>query len=302
MLRRAYACLVLGALASGVDAQTIEDAAMMRRGSLCTGFLYSHDSWDRYWEGELLRTNGNIGTLTTQSVAWMGNYGVTDRLNVVAMVPYVWTEASQGVLRGVDGFQDVTLAVKYRLFDAGISERGRLSAIVVGSAGAPTSDYTPDFYPLSIGSKSRRAGGRFTLDFHGKRGFFVSGSTAYTFRDNVTLDRPAYFTEDQLFLTDEVAMPNVFEYSFSAGYRSPYLHAPVTFTQQLTQGGSDIRRQDMPFVSNRMNFSKLDAVIFYSLPKVRDLGLKLVGSYTVDGRNVGRSLTLTAGFMYTFHF
>ena len=28
----------------------------------------------------------------------MGTYGVTDRLNVIAMLPYVWTSASQGVL------------------------------------------------------------------------------------------------------------------------------------------------------------------------------------------------------------
>ena len=50
--------------------------------TLCTGFLYTHDSWDQYWEGTLKRGNGNIGTVTTQSVAWMGNYGITDRLNV----------------------------------------------------------------------------------------------------------------------------------------------------------------------------------------------------------------------------
>jgi hypothetical protein len=32
---------------------------------------------------------------------------------------------------------------------------------------------------------------------------------------------------------------------------------PITFSQQTTLGGGDIRRQDMPFVSNRMNLSRI---------------------------------------------
>ena len=69
---------------------------MMSKGDLCTGFLYGYDRWTDYWEGQLKRDNGNIGTITTQSVSWMGNYGITDRLNVIGMVPYVWTRASRG--------------------------------------------------------------------------------------------------------------------------------------------------------------------------------------------------------------
>ena len=88
------AVLSAAALAAAplLRAQTIEDHIFMSKGSLCTGFVYDHDRWDEYWEGTLKRDNGNIGTLTTQSVAWMGNYGVTDRLNVIAMLPYVWTQ------------------------------------------------------------------------------------------------------------------------------------------------------------------------------------------------------------------
>ena len=115
----ALAVLPVGAL----RAQTIEDGVLMPRGDFCTGFLYQHDRWDEYWEGTLKRDNGNIGTLTTQSVAWVGNYGVTDRLNVIAMLPYVWTDASQGVLNGMSGFQDLTVAAKYNLLDHAVHQR-----------------------------------------------------------------------------------------------------------------------------------------------------------------------------------
>ena len=60
------------------------------------GAVGEHDRWDEYWEGTLLRENLNVGTVTTKTLGWMGTYGVTDRLNVIAMAPYVWTKASGG--------------------------------------------------------------------------------------------------------------------------------------------------------------------------------------------------------------
>jgi len=285
-----------------VQAQTIDDPVMMPRRALCTGLLYGHDGWSRYWEGTLKRSNGNIGTLTTQSVSWVGSYGVTDRLNVIAVLPFVWTRASAGTLHGMHGPQDLTLAAKLDLLDTALTSRGSLRAIAVGSFGTPLSDYTPDFMPLSIGSASRRASGRLTLSFQAQQGWFVRGSGAYTWRGNVTLDRSSYFTDGRLYLTDQVAMPDVFDYTVSAGYARQHLQVPISFSQQYTRGGGDIRRQDAPFVSNKMNFSKLDALVMYSVPSRRDLALRLEAAYTLDGRNVGQATTLTAGLLYTFHF
>lgn len=298
------ALLLLAAPSARLGAQTIDDGLMMPKKNLCTGFLYSYDRWDQYWEGSLKRVNGNIGTVTTQAVTWTGNYGITDRLNVIALVPYVWTGASQGVLHGMSGFQDLTAALKYNLLETAFTSRGTLRAIVVASAGTPMTDYVADFQPLSIGLHARRFSGRFTLFFQAKAGWFLNGSAAYTWRGNVTLDRPAYFTDNQLFLTNQVAMPDVFDYTISAGYMKPdgRLQIPISFSQQDTRGGGDIRRQDAPFVSNKMNFSKVDALVMYYLPKAKNLALRVSGTYTVDGRNVGQATTVTAGLLYTFHF
>ena len=94
-------------------AQTIDDGVMMAKGELFAGALYTHDQWDQYWEGGLKRDNGNIGTLTTESNTVVGVYGITDRLNLLSNVPYIWTEASQGVLHGMNGVQDLSIAAKY---------------------------------------------------------------------------------------------------------------------------------------------------------------------------------------------
>jgi hypothetical protein len=282
--------------------QTIEDGLMMPKRNFCTGFLYVHDSWDQYWEGTLKRGNGNIGTITTQTITWAGNYGVTDRLNVIAMVPYVKTKASQGVLHGMSGFQDMTVAVKYKVLDTAFTSRGSFRTILAASAGAPLTDYTPDFLPLSIGLASKRLSGRMTLMFHAKQGWFIHASGAYSGRGKVTLDRPSYYTDGQLYISDQVAMPDVFDYTVSAGYLRERMHFPISFSQQITRGGGDIRRQDMPFVSNRMNVQKVEALAMYYLPTPKKLAVRLAANYTLDGRNVGQSTTITAGLFYIFNF
>jgi hypothetical protein len=302
-MRKTVWMFVVLAAAGRLQAQTIEDGVMMPKETLCGGVVYMHDSWETYWEGELKRDNGNIGTLTTQSVALMGTYGVTDRLNLIAMLPFVWTGASQGVLHGMSGLQDATFAAKYTLLEKPFVGHSSARLMVVGSAGTPVGDYTPDFLPFSIGMQSSRVSGRVTARVI-KKGFFATASTAYTWRGNVTLDRPAYFTEGQLFLTDEVRMPNVFDYAFSVGYYGKRLYVPISYMRQDTRGGSDIRRQDMPFVSNRMDFSRIEGSVQYFLPwpQSRDLSVKLGAARVLSGRNVGQSTTITGGLLYTFRF
>jgi hypothetical protein len=275
---------------------------MVRKNTLFSGSTYTHDSWSEYWEGSLKRDNGNIGTVTTQTATSSANYGVTDRLNVIAAVPHVWTNASQGVLHGEKGFQDIQLAAKYSFLDRPLANVGHLRAIAVLSGGIPLTDYSPDFQPMSIGLGSKWISTRFTLHYETTPGWFVTGSSAYTWRGSVKLDRPYYFTQNQLFLSNEVGMPSVFDYTVSAGYRKHGIMAPFMFTQQRTQGGGDIRRQDMPFVSNKMNFSRIGGMVMYQVPFLHGLAPLFSFNYILDGRNVGQSTTYSVGLMYTVNF
>ena len=293
--------LLIAPGAVSLPAQTVEDGRLFQRRALMTGILYAHESWTQYWEGSLKRDNGNIGTVTTQSVRWVAGYGVTDRLSVIAMLPYVWTDASQGPLHGMGGVQDVSLVAKYQLLATPFTDRGTLRTLVVGTAGIPASNYTPDFLPLAIGLASRQFSGRVTLNFQAHEGWFVDGSAAYTWRTKVTLDRPAYYTNGQLYLGDEVAMPDVFDCTVSAGYHRGRLHIPIGVSQQRTLGGGDIRRQDTPFVSNRMDFVRVEGALIYSVPAPKELAIRVAANRVVSGRNVGQSTTLTAGLLYTFH-
>jgi hypothetical protein len=293
--------LVFLSLTSFARAQTIDDGVMVAARSLFTGDIYSYDTWDHYWEGALKRENGNVGTVTTEANIWYANYGVTDRLNVIAMVPYVWTEASQGVLHGSRGFQDLTVAAKWNFFNQGSVRAGALRTFAVVSAGIPLTEYNIELLPLSIGTGSTRLSGRFTTSVEARGGLYMSGSTAYTWRSNTSLDRPYYFTDGAFVMSDQVDMPNVFDYVVNLGYIRNRLHASFAFSQQHMLGGGDIRRQDMPFPSNRMNFMKLGGMAMYPVPKLPEVAFQASYAYTVAGRNVGQAKSFTAGLLYTFN-
>jgi hypothetical protein len=300
--RRGALCGVLFSLAvlaaGNARAQTVDDGIMLAKGTLFAGQVYTHDDWDEYWEGALKRSNGNIGTLTTQSNHWFGNYALTSRLNVIATLPYVWTRASQGVLHEMHGVQDLTLAGKYSVWEVPDSPFGSIKAIGVLSGALPLTDYTPDFLPLSIGSGSKRVTARAVFTAQTASGVFVDVATAYTWRAHVTLDRPYYFTMDQLFFTDEVPMPRVADVGVASGYNKHGLKAQGMLTMQRTRGGGDIRRQDAPFVSNRMNFSRAGGLLMYEIPKLGGLAGLFSYAYTFEGRNVGQSTTMSVGLMY----
>lgn len=293
--------LLLCVLPISATAQTITDGLMMQKKDLCTGIMFSQDRWTTYWEGELKRENESIGTYTSRSIMLGGVYGITDKINALVMAPYVKNSFDSGTSREESGLQDLTLAVKYNFFTA--ESAGSKFKTFAGLAfSTPLSDYTPDYFPLSLGTQSTNLSWRMTGNFKLEQGFYANASGAYTWRSNTNLDRTSYFYNGKLYMTDEVKLANVFDYTVSLGYVKHGLQAEVFYMQQNTLGGNDIRRQDMPFVSNRMNFSKAGILALYYLPYPK--GFAITGNIktTVAGRNVGQSTTYTAGIFYTLHF
>src|SRR4051812_13349089 len=84
-----------------VSAQTDIDAIMMEKNAFCVGPMYSYSSWKKYWEGTSKRENLNLGRVSTQMAGVMGNYGLTRKLNLLFIVPWVKTKASAGTMHGM---------------------------------------------------------------------------------------------------------------------------------------------------------------------------------------------------------
>lgn len=279
--------------------QTDIDGLMMDKHLFCAGATYGKSSWKNYWEGTFKRENLNLGNVTTSNVAIMGNYGITNSLNVIASVPYISTKASAGQLQGQHGIQDASLFLKWVGYSKHIAN-GQLKAFVIGGVSAPLSKYTPDLLPLSIGLHCNTATIRGMIDYE-KGNWFGTISGSYIFRSNVTLDRNTYYTT-QLHYTNQVEMPNATNINIRLGYRSSVWIVEAFGNKFTTLGGFDITKNNMPFVSNKMNAISIGFYAKYQTKFVNGLSIVANGMTTIAGRNVGQSNSFNTGVLYIMDF
>jgi hypothetical protein len=277
--------------------QTDIDGIMMEKNAFCVGPMYGHSSWKNYWEGTLKRDNANLGTVSASMFNLMGNYGITNKLNVMFGLPYIKTKASAGQLKGSKGIQDLSLWIKWKAYSKKLGE-GRISLFAIGGFSIPASDYTADFLPMSIGLESKNLSLRAMVDYQMDK-WFATASATYVRRSNIEIDRTAYYTTEMHY-TNEVEMPDAASFNIRIGYRNKGIIAEAVADNWTTLGGFDITRNNMPFPSNKMNATRVGFNFKY--PMKFHPQLALVGNVmtTVVGRNVGQSTGFNAGVFYVF--
>jgi len=297
---RAMAVVITMAATGVVYAQTDMDAIMMGKNRFCVGPMYSYSSWKNYWEGTFKRDNQNLGTVSTQMLGVMGNYGISSKLNALFSVPYVKTKASAGTLHGVEGFQDLSLFLKWMPVEKPLLG-GVFSLYGIGGVSLPLSNYVADYLPLSIGLRSKTALARLMVDYQ-YGSIFFTGSATYQLRDNIYIDRSSYYTTES-YLTDEVKMPDAANFNFRAGLRNEKVIAEMILNIAKTLGGFDITKNNMPFPSNKMNATTAGVNVKYIVvPGRNELSLVAGGNTTISGRNVGQSTGCYGSIFYVFDF
>lgn len=289
----------LAVMTINAHAQTDMDALMMAKNNFCTGLMYGNSSWKNYWEGTLKRDNQNLGTVSSQMIGIMGNYGIKENLNFLFSVPYINNKASAGTLIGRQGIQDLTLTLKWMPIETTIG-KADFALYVLGSYSTPLTNYVKDYLPLSIGMGANTSMVRLMADYQ-LGNFFTTASAAFFSRSNVVIDRNDYYTT-QMHYTNQVEMPNMGNFNFRAGYRSSKGYAEAIVDIIQTNGGFDITRNNMPFLSNQMNASRGGVGFKYNFGKVE--GLSAVGNmmYTFAGRNMGQATAISAGIFYILDF
>lgn len=271
--------------------QMPHDAIYMGKNTACIAIMGEQSSWTKYWENSLKRENLNIGTLTVRSVMPMVAVGITKKLNVLVGVPYVKTEASAGNLLGQTGFQDLALWVKYKLIPA----KTGFSLHAIGGVSTPITNYVPDFLPLSIGMGSRTATARILANYKTKMGLYATASTSYIARANVNVDRDAYFSSGQLHNTNEVVVPNAMDAAVRIGWLEKKWQAELNYESFNCLSGDYIRRNDMPYPTNKMSMSMAGAYVKFQ-PK--NIGFNARVSKVLNGQNVGQSTIYSLGLLY----
>ena len=286
-------CLSLGA-------QTETDALFMAKRNLCGGFIYGNSSWNKYWEGTFYRDNANLGTFKSQSVMAMANYGISNTFNIIASAAWVQNRVTAGTLIGQKGIQDLNVYLKKELLAKDI-KGFNTSLVAVGGVSAPMSNYVADYLPLSIGMRSKTASLRVLADAQ-KGHWYATASAAYMVRGIVNIDRNAYYTTEMIY-SNEVAMPDVFMYNARLGWRDGAdKYVEVVVDRMNTIGGFDMRKNDMPFLSNNMEYLRAGLNVKYPIPGTGGLSAMVSGMHTISGRNMGKATTLMAGVVYQAAF
>ena len=285
--------------AQSLFAQTDIDAIMMNKKQFCGGVMYGSGSWKNYWEGTNRRDNANVGIVSTKEYMIQGAYGIKNNLNILFSLPYISTKASSGTMHGMKGFQDLSLLIKYLAVEKEIGP-GVFSIYAIGGLSFPTTNYVPDFLPLSIGLHSTNLSFRGMFDYQISK-WFATVSGAYVYRNNVKIDRTSYYTTE-LHYTNEVRLSDVISFNFKTGFRNQKLIAEAFLNNWITQGGFDISKNNMPFLSNRMNSTSVGFNGKYYLKTGSNLSINAGFSYIVAGRNVGQTKHYNLGVFYVFGF
>jgi len=283
-----------------VKAQTPTDAIMMTKGQICVAVIYSHESWDEYWEGTLLRTNGNIGTLTRQTIMPMASLGLGDRINIIAAVPWMKTEASGGYIDGASGFQDWGLWIKGKPLDIDAGP-GNLTFHATAGVMGPLSNYLADYGPHSLGLGCIDASLRGILQYKLDMGIYLRGQAGYHVRGNSSVERDYYYTTHGVY-SDKVDMPDAITWGATLGtwMFENSLKIEVDFTGLNSLSGFDIRRQDAGFPANKMIFTSVGGSLQYYVPGIQGFGFVASASHVLTGRNVGQSTVYSGGLTYFF--
>lgn len=282
------------------NAQLPTDAIMMANGQLCVAATYTHDTWDEYWEGTLKRVNGNVGTLTRQTIAPMFALGLTDRINVLGALPWMSTEASGGQIKGASGFQDFGIWIKATAIK-GQSENAGFTFHPVVGVSFPASNYLEDYGPFSLGLGAANLSLGGVVQYKLEKGPYIRANAAYNIRGNAKIERDYYYTTHGVY-SDEVDMPNAFNYGATLGtwlFKNT-LQIEATYDGLNCVDGFDIRRQEPGFPSNEMDFTRVGAFAHYHIPAIPGLGVIAQYTTVLTGRNVGQSTAITGGISYIF--
>ncbi len=281
--------------------QSPNDAFMMKKKELCIALPYQYSAWDHYWEGSLYRDNPNLGTVSQQVMMPMVAYGILDRLNVIAALPYVKTKASAGTLRGEQGLQDLSIWVKGKVVSTKIGSKNNIDLMATLGYIQPVGGYYADYLPLSLGLGSQVFASRLMLNWWSNFGLFASANVGYDFRGNVEVDRSNYYT-DRPYVTSEIRMPNMLNYGLTIGYFKNTTRIEAFYSVMDTEGNIDIRRNDMPMLSSNMDNSQVGFYVQQRMPFHKNFGITLNGAFTLSGRNVGKATTLGGGLVYQLNF
>jgi hypothetical protein len=284
-------------------AQTPTDAVMMKQRESCFAFVYDRGSFDHYWEGTNLRSNGTIATVTRQIYSPMIAIGVHDKLNLILAVPYIKNESSEpngGYFQPQKGFQDLSIILKGEIIKKEIW-KGEFAMFGVAGYSTPITNYLSDYRPYSIGFGANELSLRSIVQYKLEMGVYVRGAIAYLWRGQTKAERDYYYANGSYY-TPWMDVPSAWNYHAVAGIRTlkNSLVVEASYVGLASTSGDDIRPYNAAQPTNKVDSGQAGFQVQYYIPKVKGVSVLSYYYQVVSGRNVGKVNGFGVGATYAF--
>ncbi len=239
--------------------------------------------------------NGSVFNLPYRGslLSFFAEYGVTDWLDVVVSVPYVYTNQNSGL-------QDGGLYLKYRPLRVALGDAGYFNGIVGMGSSFPLSDYAPVTVG-ALGQKSVVIPVRALFQFESKFGIFINLTGGYNWRLDEISERDLSVILQQRPDYQVVKPKSYATFIAKIGLPAAHYYLDAWIERQVTQGGADFV-PDVPDLPQAYGVSywQFGGTAYYS--DNGKTGFYVSFGKISSGRNVSRIFRLTGGIVLKFDF
>lgn len=270
-----FCCLLLLTASAPVLALDL-DGFQPAKGQYDIALSATLESYDEFWVGTTKVADPGLGEVETQSLALWTRWGVTDRIAVIAALPFVDVEGDG--LGGLEdsGVQDLTALAQFHVAN-GQAGAWRWDVVVGGGVRAPIGSYEGNA-PVSLGDDTTDLLTRATL-LARTGSWFLSQQVGFELRGDDAPNGWGLRTEIGHHVTDRVT---------ASGW----------IAISRASGGTDIGDPGFTFPSNQEEWDRVGAKLLVGLNDT--LRLSAGGFATLDGRNTGKSTGFNLGLVATF--
>ena len=297
--------LVMLSCYAKLSAQTPGDAIMMEAKQACILLDYNYASFDQYWEGTLLRKNQTIATVKRNTVVPMMSVGILDKLNFYIGTSYIKTESTEqngGKFAGVSGFQDLLIALKYRILNKD-RDKGTLSVLTTVGFSTPATNYLADYMPYSLGLGAPELSYQAIAQYKWKNGLYLRGAAAYLWRGYAKAERSYYYNNGSYY-TPWMDVPNALKMDGILGFwtLNNSLQLELSYSGSKSTSGDDIRAYNAAQPTNDIDMDRVGLQAHYYFSKIKGLGLVSYHNQVINGRNTAKVRRTGVGVTFFFNY
>ncbi|WP_298514267.1 hypothetical protein [uncultured Kordia sp.] len=203
------------------------------------------------------------------SISIFGIYGINDRFNVQASLPYLSSNQQNGL-------QDAQVFVKYKATETQY-KTGTLALSFAAGFSTNVSNYRLGGLN-DLGQQAKILDTRVLLHYQQQSGWFANIQSGFSFK----------FEE----------VPNSFPFTFKIGKASAKSYFDFWYDFQHAFGGIDYRGTPRPqnFKEFGVSYHKIGGT--YHFPISNKAGIYIAPSYTISGRNVFQGFAYHLGLTY----